>query len=70
MLITLNNFTDSLLKYWCFSVAPNMKDFEIVIALKTNKVLLKEDTRTKICQNIKNKIVLDKVFTFYSLAKP
>ena len=70
MIITSNNFTNSLLKYWCFSVAPNVKEFEIVIALKTNKVLLKEDTRTKICQTIKNKIVLDKVFTFYSLAKP
>ena len=41
----------------------------MVLALKMNKLLLKEDKSTKIRQKIMNKINIDNVFMFYRLAK-
>ena len=37
--------------------------------MKINRLLIKEDTSTKICQTLKNKIAQHIVITFYSLAK-
>ena len=52
-----------------FLDVPRMKEHEIVVALKINKILQKEDTIIKISKILQDKLTIKNVVAFYSLAK-
>ena len=54
---------------YCFLDVPNIKEHEVILALKIDKLLQKEDTIIKISKIIEDKLTVKNVLTFYCLAK-